>query len=70
MGRACKRLRNSSKLDRTYVTRVVRLAFLAPDIIEAIVEGRHKPDLKVKKVFANLRMDWTQQRRVLGFPAR
>jgi hypothetical protein len=48
----------------------VRLAFLAPDIVEAILEGRHKPDLKVKRFFSELPMDWAEQRQVLGFPAR
>jgi hypothetical protein len=30
----------AEKLDRTYVGDVLRLTLLAPDIVEAIVEGR------------------------------
>lgn len=54
----------------TYATRIMPLAFLAPDIIEAIYDGRQPPDLKVKALSANLPLDWVSQRRVLGFPAR
>jgi len=43
------------------------LAFLAPDIIQAIYEGRQPPGLKIKRLCAQLPFDWAEQRRVLGF---
>jgi len=46
------------------------LAFLAPDIVQAIYEGHQPADLKVKALSAHLPIEWTEQRRVLGFPAR
>src|SRR6185437_1138744 len=67
-GKSMQDIAKQEKLDRSYVTRVVRLAFLAPDIVEAILEGRHKPDLKVKRFFTDMPIAWAEQRRVLGFP--
>ncbi len=54
----------------TYATRIMPLAFLAPDIVEAIYDGRQPSDLKVKALSVNLPLDWAAQRRSLGFPAR
>ena len=52
------------------MNRVMPLAFLAPDIVQAIYEGRQPLGLKVKALSANLPLDWVEQRRALGFPAR
>ncbi len=54
----------------TYATRIMPLAFLAPDIVQAIYDGRQPLGLKVKAVSADLPLDWVAQRRALGFPAR
>ena len=51
------------------VTRVVYLAFLAPDIVERIVRGAQPAELNIKRLLAMapLPMDWSEQRRLLGF---
>lgn len=51
------------------VTRVIYLAFLAPDIVQCIVRGEHPIGLGTKKLLAMapLPLDWNEQRRVLGF---
>ena len=50
-------------------TRVVRLNYLAPDIIASIRDGTQPSDLTCKRLMeADLPMDWTLQRRLLGFP--
>ncbi len=51
------------------VTRVIYLAFLAPDIVERIVRGVQPVDLNMKRLIAMapLPLDWSEQRRVLGF---
>lgn len=54
----------------TYATRIMPLAFLAPDIVQAIYEGRQPLGLKVKAASADLPLDWAAQRRALGFPTR
>ncbi|HUF57470.1 MAG TPA: hypothetical protein VMM55_13010 [Thermohalobaculum sp.] len=51
------------------IARTLPLAFLAPDIVEAILEGRQPIELtasKLKQLAPGL-LDWDSQRRVLGF---
>jgi len=58
-------------LSACYVMRYLRLAFLAPDIVEAIVDGRQPPGLSIRKLTNNKNFpsDWIEQRRLLKFPA-
>jgi hypothetical protein len=55
-------------LSPSYFTRLVRLSYLAPDIIEAILDGRQPPDLTADKLLAHSRLPltWHEQRTVLG----
>ena len=53
------------------IARTLPLAYLAPDIVEAILEGRQPIELtasKLKQLDADL-LDWNAQRRALGFAA-
>jgi len=50
-----------------YVIRSFRFAFLAPDITEAILEGRQPPSLTVERLRDPIPYDWDEQRRLLGF---
>jgi site-specific DNA recombinase len=54
---------------KQHLTRLARLGYLAPDIVTAIVEGRQPPSLTGRSLLrcANLPIEWTEQRRVLGF---
>jgi DNA invertase Pin-like site-specific DNA recombinase len=54
-------------LSDAHVRRVVRLAFLAPDIVESIVEGRQPRVLTVKLLLPGIPFDWAEQRAALGF---
>lgn len=50
-------------------TRLVRLNYLAPDIIASIRDGTQPAGLDGRTLMAaDLPMDWTLQRRLLGFP--
>jgi len=53
----------------SYFTRLVRLSYLAPDITEAILDGRQPRDLTADKLLAHSRLPlgWRKQRAVLGF---
>lgn len=55
----------------SYFTRVLRLAYLAPDIIEAIVAGRQPPQMTANRLVRmhDVPIDWPGQREHLGFPA-
>jgi DNA invertase Pin-like site-specific DNA recombinase len=53
----------------SYFTRLVRLSYLAPDITQAILDGRQPRDLTADKLLAHSRLPlaWHEQRSVLGF---
>src|SRR6202045_4740178 len=56
-------------VSRSYFTRLVRLSYLAPDITQAILDGRQPLDLTAEKLLEHSRLPltWHDQRRVLGF---
>jgi site-specific DNA recombinase len=53
----------------SYFTRLVRLSYLAPDITQAILDGRQPRDLTADKLLAHSRLPlgWHEQRTALGF---
>ena len=53
----------------SYFTRLVRLSYLAPDITQAILDGRQPRDLTADKLLAHSRLPlaWHEQRIGLGF---
>lgn len=56
----------------SYAARLVRLAFLAPDIVSGILEGRQPLELTARGLMSDTRLPlcWTEQRRALGFAPR
>jgi DNA invertase Pin-like site-specific DNA recombinase len=53
-----------------YLSRLLRLPSLAPDIVTAIINGKHPPELSAKRLMRlapKLPTDWTAQRKLLGF---
>jgi hypothetical protein len=56
-------------VSRSYFTRVVRLSYLAPDITQAILDGRQPRDLTAEKLLQHSRLPlaWHDQRTALGF---
>ncbi|MGA1987799.1 MAG: recombinase family protein, partial [Candidatus Sulfotelmatobacter sp.] len=58
-------------LNEQYLRRVLGCAFLAPDIVEAILDGRYPSNLSVRKLsHRQLPLNWAEQRIRLGFPPR
>jgi hypothetical protein len=51
-------------LDERYVSRILPLAFLAPDITEAILDGRQPGALSLNDC-VNLPLNWFEQHRAL-----
>ncbi|MBK5933408.1 hypothetical protein C8N32_101371 [Rhodovulum imhoffii] len=45
----------------SYMTRVLRLTLLAPDIVEAILDGKQGPDVTLRKVLEPFPVEWAQQ---------
>jgi site-specific DNA recombinase len=50
-----------------YVRNVFACAFLAPDIVEAILEGRQPLTLKFENLYKHIPLSWAEQRRQFGF---
>jgi site-specific DNA recombinase len=52
-----------------YAARLMRLNFLAPEIVVAILNGRQPVALTASKLMADTRLplDWSEQRKALGF---
>lgn len=50
------------KLSFTYISRVVRLSLLAPDIVDSIVTGRQPPTMMLATLLADVPVDWQMQR--------
>ena len=44
-----------------YLTRVFRLAFLAPEVVEAILDGRQPRDLTLQSMRGQLPDEWSSQ---------
>ncbi|MCX7313482.1 MAG: hypothetical protein WCG92_09850 [Hyphomicrobiales bacterium] len=43
-----REIANAEKINETYVGRVLRLTLLAPDIVEAILNGRQPSELQLE----------------------
>ena len=54
-------------LSEAYVRRILRLAFLAPDIVESIAEGRQPRALTLQRLLGPVPLAWADQRRQFGF---
>lgn len=50
----------------SYMTRVLRLTLLAPDIVEVILDGRQGPEVTLARVLEPFPSEWPEQRRVLA----
>jgi site-specific DNA recombinase len=55
------------ELSDAHVRRVLRATYLAPDIVEAIIEGRQPRILTVKLLLKGIPLNWADQRAAFGF---
>ena len=54
-------------IDNSYVVRILKLTTLAPDIIEAILNGEEPSGLSLARLIRTFPMDWERQRVHFGF---
>ena len=54
-------------MDNSYVVRILKLTTLAPDIIEAILNGEEPSGLSLARLIRTFPMDWERQRVLFGF---
>ncbi len=55
------------QLNDAYVRRLLRFAYLAPDIVEAIIDGRQPRSMTVKRLLQGIPCVWADQRAAFGF---
>jgi hypothetical protein len=53
------------KVNESYVRRVLRLTLLAPDIVEAILEGRQSAEITLAVLMRPFAVTWMEQRKTL-----
>jgi hypothetical protein len=53
----------AEKINESYIGRVLRLTLLAPDIVEAILNGRQPADVTLAVLMKPFAVEWTEQRR-------
>ena len=63
-------LAKENNVTQRYIAHLIKLAFLAPDIMVAIIKGDIPSDLSLDRLKKGFPLDWKEQRKTLGFPAR
>jgi hypothetical protein len=59
-------LAHNLEVDGSYVTRILKLTTLAPDIVEAIINGEEPDGLSLAKLIRSFPEEWREQRRLFG----
>ena len=59
-------LAKAEHVSQSYVSRVLRLTLLAPDIVEAILDGRQPEGMRLEDLLEGLPVEWTQQSECLA----
>src|SRR4029453_549789 len=67
-GKTMGQLAADAGVGGSYFTRILRLSFLAPEIVSAILRARHPIELTAKRLASQLRFPiaWDEQRALLG----
>ncbi len=53
---------DAENLSRSFVSRLLRLTLLAPDLVEAILDGRHPPSMQAEVLKGVIPHSWDEQR--------
>ena len=56
----------AERINQSYVCRVLRLTLLAPDLIEATLDGRQSTRFELKLLLKPFPVEWQAQRRLFG----
>lgn len=67
-GKSLNDIAAATSHSESYIRTRAQLAFLAPAIQKAILDGRHPPDLTLEKIIRKpIPLDWDMQTRIYGF---
>ncbi|MEE9160227.1 MAG: hypothetical protein V3V73_00385, partial [Gammaproteobacteria bacterium] len=62
-----KVLAKQENVTQRYIAHIIKLAFLAPDIMEAIIKGDIPTQFTLGRLKDGFSYDWDDQRKELGF---
>jgi hypothetical protein len=66
-----REIAEAGKINGSYVSRILRLTLLAPDVVEAVLRGAQPPNLQLDIILHRFSVDWQAQRAALmGSPRR
>jgi hypothetical protein len=54
-------LARREKVTKSFMSRVLRLTLLAPDLVEAILDGRQSEDSRLKDLLNDFPVAWAEQ---------
>lgn len=57
-------LAEAKKLDRSFVSHILRLTLLAPDLVEAVIDGRQPSAMQLQPLVRGVPVEWERQRRL------
>ncbi len=62
-GAACSvsDIARQEKLNTSYISRILRMTLLAPEIVEAILDGRQTPEMTLPALMLPFPVEWAQQ---------
>ena len=58
-------LAKAERINQSYVYRLIRLTLLAPDIVEAILNGQQSPGMTISSLTGYIPVEWIEQRKAL-----
>ena len=58
------------KISPSYVSRVIRITLLAPEIVNTVLEARHPPTFTMREVLNPFPLHWDEQLKKFGFVGR
>jgi hypothetical protein len=61
--RSAGEIAEAEKIDRSFVNRLLRLTLLAPDVQEAILEGRQPKAMQLEELTRTMPNEWDKQRK-------
>jgi hypothetical protein len=61
---------DKERINPSYLSRTMRLSLLAPDIVEAILNGMQPATLQLADLEGPFSIDWEQQRAAFGFSTK
>ncbi|BBO86716.1 hypothetical protein DSCO28_72820 (plasmid) [Desulfosarcina ovata subsp. sediminis] len=60
-------LARNLEVDGSYVTRILKLTTLAPEIVEAVINGEEPDGLSLVRLTRSFPEEWSEQRIMFGF---